>query len=651
MAGFLVPRRLAVIRRRSTLEALLPEGHLARFLWDLLQEIDFGPVEALYKSVHGGPGRSPYHPRVLVALWIYGLMEGTETAAAIASACGSCDDFRWLAGGLNPSDQSLLNVLDLGDPLQTVWNDSLRLMQEAGLINLNDVFEDGTKLRANASPASFRTTDEIDARSAALKTKLDDARGRLPTNPKVIFEMRGLELRLAKTERAAQELRERAQRREHGAGATGVPAAPAISQAAERRLPVIPSDPSHRPRARTLFERSKFTAHPEIDAMICPAEQELRLVGEYTSSNGRGRYKLYRRRDCGDCQEKPQCTKSKGRQLKIPVDVAGKMDEVSQPPAETPEAPRSTEAALCSEPPTSAQGARTEPVRRGPFASVTEPEALMMLATSEKRWEPSYNADLTVTRDQIIVSQFLTKRPTDFHAFPPALAAVTMIGHPVNWVGDGHYGTQANLLLADREGVSLYAPSTKAPSQQAERIADSTPPAPSPDSKADRRFERSDFRREVDRDVLVCPADQELAFVGVYRGVQPYRLYRKADCSGCDSKARCTEAKGRRVKVPSTLDPHLTDSALPLERAEHQDLAALLRARDERMKDRGDELRRLRGATIEPVNAQLKQHGLGRFHVHGLARCGAMLMLACIGHNVMKWKARLDAKKSVSPAA
>lgn len=30
---------------------------------------------------------------------------------------------------------------------------------------------------------------------------------------------------------------------------------------------------------------------------------------------------------------------------------------------------------------------------------------------SEKRWQPSYNADIAVERHGIIVSQFLTKRP------------------------------------------------------------------------------------------------------------------------------------------------------------------------------------------------------------------------------------------------
>jgi transposase len=103
MAAFLVPRRSAIVRWRGTLEGLLPEQHPARFIWQVLSSLDFSDLEERYSSVWAGPGRPPYHPRVLAALWIYGMSEGLETAAGIAKACRIRDDFRWLTGGLSPS--------------------------------------------------------------------------------------------------------------------------------------------------------------------------------------------------------------------------------------------------------------------------------------------------------------------------------------------------------------------------------------------------------------------------------------------------------------------------------------------------------------------------------------------------------------------
>jgi hypothetical protein len=254
----------------------------------------------------------------------------------------------------------------------------------------------------------------------------------------------------------------------------------------------------------------------------------------------------------------------------------------------------------------------------GPRASITEPEAVMMLATSEKRWEPSYNADLAVTRHDIIVSQFLTKDTTDFHHFLPALQAVmSTLGKPESWVGDGHYGTQANVLLADRENVFLYAP----PAQHSrhdpgtsvtpdERVSASPEPCNSDVSQSStERFTRHDFRHDPERDVLVCPATQELRLIGVYStdNSLAYRLYGRSDCRDCSLKSRCTQGKGRRLKMPVVVGGRTQSSRPTVENDAKQDLARLLQALDDRMKQVGDAVLRFRRETVEPVNAQLKQ--------------------------------------------
>jgi hypothetical protein len=79
-------------------------------------------------------------------------------------------------------------------------------------------------------------------------------------------------------------------------------------------------------------------------------------------------------------------------------------------------------------------------------------------------------------------------------------------------------------------------------------------------------------------------------------------------------------------------------------------LIRLLRAHEERMKDVGEAALSFRRETIEPLNAHLKQHGLGRFHVHGLARCQAVLTLATLAHNLAKWRAR-ETARSLKEAA
>ncbi|MBI2933215.1 MAG: transposase [Planctomycetes bacterium] len=568
MASFLVPRRSNVIERRGTLEDALPEGHWARFIWRMLESTDFTELELLYPSVLGEPGRPPYHPRIIAALWIYGMTQGLSTATAISRSCTLRDDFRWLAGGLSPCDQTLLNFLTVArDALISIRDQVLKEMHRAGHVDLSAVSEDGTKLRANASGRSFHTGDDIaivieDLKKGIAK-KLED---QVPPEAKrqQQIQVRAFNDRLQRAEQAITEL--------------GARSAASSEEAWDGTVPQQ-CEPCK-------FGRDHFRHDAQKDVMMCPAGQELALLGVYRSSADSKRfYRVYRRKDCTGCVLKAQCGEGKGRRLKVPVEPA------ADPSAEA-----------CSE------GSTDKPPAPAPRASLTDPECRLMLATSDKRIEPSCNADITVTRHGVIVSQFLTQQAVDYEHFKRACPTVlALLGRPDAWIGDGHYTTQANLILASRLGVTLYGP------------------VQSGDAAEQDKYSIRDFRHDADRDILICPAGKELQNVGT-RNVpgRPYDLYGRSDCTECPLKSRCTITRARTVRRPHNLH--------------------LILALEARMKDVADNVTRLRSSTVEPVNGQLKQHGLARFHVRGLSRCTVVLTLACIAHNLMKWKAREQAR-------
>lgn len=611
MVAFRVPQRSITVLRECVLEETLPTRHLARFIWSALERLDFRAVESRYKSVSQGTGRPPYHPRVLAALWIYGMTRGIGTASDIAEACTIRDDFRWLAGGLAPCDQTLLNFLSIArEHLPEIWEQVLKAMQAAGCIDLGALAEDGTKLRANASPRSFHSGDKIDAVVEKLKVELAQELEKV-VSPEASkghkARLQGLKGKLERASQAAEELQRRKERREGRAEDQQPP----DLERAEAPAP-DESKPSDRQVAK--FRTAEFTHDPGRDVVLCPEKQELRFVGVYPTDNGSGSYRLYKRVDCTQCPIKARCTDAKGRRVKLPV-------VVERAPATAPghETQALSEDTVRSDQGASAQSKPDEPMQRpgaGPQASLTDPEALMMLATSEKRFEPSYNADITVTRDEVIVSQFLTKVPVDFSHFPRALPnVISTLGRPEKWVGDGHYATRANLVLAQREAVVLYAPTR----DHAEKTNGS--------------FTAKDFHWDPEKDVLACPAGCVLEKVGTYGHDQerPYDLYVRRDCTGCELKPKCTTARGRRVK---RFQQH-----------------PLVQALEARMEQDGDKMRKFRGSTVEPVNGQLKQHGLDRFHVRGLARCATVLTLACIAHNLMKWRGMEEHRAAIKHAA
>ncbi len=636
MAAFLEPCRSVFFRWQGTLDDLLPKSHLARFIWEVLQSADFSSMEARYKSVHGGSGRPPYHPRILAALWIYGMSQGIEAASGIVAACKERDDFRWIAGGLQPCDQTLLNLLKMGKPLVSVWAEVLLAMQSAGLIDFSAVFEDGTKLRANASRRSFHSAAEIHGiienlvESIACKEQEQSDSTKPERTCALDRQLRALRQRLCRAEQAIAQLCERAGRR--GDSADGP------DRSSSEASP-SPSGGEQNPIKRG-FGHDSFRHVEELDVMVCPADQQLLLIGTYPTDNRRGSYKLYGRRDCGDCQLKEQCTRARGRRLKVVMTA-------KKPEAEDTQTSPGENDGNASK--TTTAGKKQS--ESTPQASLTDPEALLMLATSEKRWQPSFNADLVVTRDGIIVSQFLTNRPTDFNNFEPALSSVlSTLGTPDAWVGDGHYGTYANLLVADREGVTLYAPSTASNMLRLrpDAASDVDSREETPDARRGQRFDLLSFQHVPERDVMVCRAGEELQFIGTYangNGAGSYRLYGRRDCTSCSLKNECTRARGRRLKVPSREQ----DSTMPGDSLTHK-LRDLGKARDDRMEQDNDQMMQLRRQTVEPANAHLKQHGLGRFHVRGLRRCSAVLTLACIAHNLTKWHGK-EVMKTMTAAA
>ena len=79
-------------------------------------------------------------------------------------------------------------------------------------------------------------------------------------------------------------------------------------------------------------------------------------------------------------------------------------------------------------------------------------------------------------------------------------------------------------------------------------------------------------------------------------------------------------------------------------------IVPLARELQGRMDAVGESVLAFRRQTVEPVNAQIKQHGVARFHVRGLGRCSSVLTMACIAHNLMKWRAR-EVAHALKPAA
>jgi transposase len=202
------PRVRAVNRSQLTwqmldVERLIELDHPARAIWELSGRMKLDGFYAPIEAVEGGAGRTPWDPRLLVSLWIYAYSRGIGSAREIARRCTYEPAFQWLCGLGEINHHTLSDFRVSHDAsLRELFVQVLGVLSSEGLVSLERVMHDGTRIKACAGADSFRREDR-------LKEHLEAAR-------KQVEAMGDPREEEPKRKRAAQEraLRERQQRLE-----------------------------------------------------------------------------------------------------------------------------------------------------------------------------------------------------------------------------------------------------------------------------------------------------------------------------------------------------------------------------------------------------------------------------------------------------
>ena len=145
----------------------LPEGDLALFISDVVDELDLSAIYRTYERTDGR-GQAAYHPALMVKLLMYGYCTGVASSRKIEQATYRDLAFRVLAADQHPDHDSLAAFRQRHlDALAGVFLQVLRLCQTAGLVKLGHVALDGTKVKANASKhkaMSYARMEQTEAR-------------------------------------------------------------------------------------------------------------------------------------------------------------------------------------------------------------------------------------------------------------------------------------------------------------------------------------------------------------------------------------------------------------------------------------------------------------------------------------------------------
>jgi len=151
------PVRDQIELRAVDLDALIGSDHAARVIWAYVERLDLSVLEEAVRARTHGPGQAPVSPRLFLALWLYGTSEGVGSARALARLCTSHDAYRWLCGGVSVNYHGLSDFrCGHAALLDRLLSENLAALSATGVIELDEVVQDGVRVRASAGSGSYR---------------------------------------------------------------------------------------------------------------------------------------------------------------------------------------------------------------------------------------------------------------------------------------------------------------------------------------------------------------------------------------------------------------------------------------------------------------------------------------------------------------
>jgi len=163
--------RHQIVLFSPTLDDIIPHDHPVRLFDEILGQMDWSPWERRYVLVHGRP---PIHPRVVASVLLYGLSQGIRSSRRLEWACGNAVDFMWLAQGRKIDHSTFCQFrTTFAEELKDLFRQVGHVAMNMGMVRLNQVALDGTKVKANSSRHGAAGAATLEKRLAALDAEIE----------------------------------------------------------------------------------------------------------------------------------------------------------------------------------------------------------------------------------------------------------------------------------------------------------------------------------------------------------------------------------------------------------------------------------------------------------------------------------------------
>lgn len=213
--------RTQLVLRTIDVERLIDDDHSARSIWELVGRLDLSLYNAEIAAVEGRAGRDHTAPQLLISSWLYAYSRGISSARELARQSEFEPGLLWLCG-LQPISYRTLSGFrsDYQVALDDLFVQVLGILSAEGLITLERVTLDGTKIKANASGNTFRRKDKLEAHLALAREQVQKMNAQTAeedkrANRQVAAQRRAARQRKSRLESAVREVERLQQAKKH----------------------------------------------------------------------------------------------------------------------------------------------------------------------------------------------------------------------------------------------------------------------------------------------------------------------------------------------------------------------------------------------------------------------------------------------------
>ena len=136
-----------------SVEEMIKPNHPVRVVHQIIESINIDPLLAQYS----GGGTSSYHPRMMLKVIVFAYLSNIYSSRKIEAALEENIYFMWLSGMSKPDHNSINRFRSdrLQKPLKEIFVQIVQLLAGEGLLDIKELYTDGTKIEANANRYTF----------------------------------------------------------------------------------------------------------------------------------------------------------------------------------------------------------------------------------------------------------------------------------------------------------------------------------------------------------------------------------------------------------------------------------------------------------------------------------------------------------------